>query len=116
LTQSSRLYLASSRFGKKGDCVTVGDKQILAPHAALLRTAISEANAAFKAHDEAVTAVQVADAAESLAASNLRKQYEANYLDARKQLNRALAERLFPASRASTPPPAAPVPAPAPQK
>jgi hypothetical protein len=95
---------------------SLGDNHALAPHVALLRTAISEVNAAFKAHDEAVTAMQVADAAESLAASNLRKQYEANYLDARKQLNRALAERLFPASRASAPAPAAPVPAPAPQK
>jgi hypothetical protein len=95
---------------------SLGGNHPLAPHVALLRTAISEVNAAFKAYDEAVTAVQVADAAESLAASNLRKQYEANYFDARKQLNRPLAERLFPASRSSGPSPAAPVPAPAPQK
>jgi len=62
--------------------VSLGENHPLAPHAALLRTAISEVNAAFKAHDEAVTAVQV-DAAESLAASKLRKQYEAIDFEAR---------------------------------
>jgi len=94
---------------------SLGSSHALAPHAALLRTAAQGVTDALAAQEAAIRASKSADAEEEIAAAALRRQYEGNYLDARKSLTRALAERLFPATRSvSTAPPEPPKPSPAP--
>jgi len=81
----------------------------LAPHAAKLRTLAAGVREALTALDTAVRVQKSAEAEEELAQGVLRRQYEANYLDARKALGRTIAERLFPRARtAGEAPPAAP--------
>lgn len=93
---------------------SLGAQHALAPHAALLRTAAKGVTDALAAQETAIRASKSAAAEEEIAAAALRRQYEVNYLDARKTLGRPLAERLFPSARNTAPTPPAPVPAPAP--
>jgi hypothetical protein len=60
------------------------------------RTAAQDVRDALKAQNDAVRAQKSAEAEEEIAQGALRRQYEANYLDARRQWGRPFAERLFP--------------------
>lgn len=76
-----------------------GEAHPLAPHAAKLKSLSQGVRAALTMQDEAIRGKKAAEAEEEIAQAALRRKYEGNYLDARKQLGRILAERLFPASR-----------------
>lgn len=69
---------------------------------------------ALAAQSAAVTARAAADAEEELAQAALRRQYEANYYNAAKQLGKDGAEKLFPDFRRSARASDTPAPAPAP--
>jgi hypothetical protein len=75
---------------------SLGAPHTLAAHAATLRTAAQDVRDALKAQNDAVRAQKSAEAEEEIAQAALRRQYEANYLDARRQWGRPFAERLFP--------------------
>jgi hypothetical protein len=81
----------------------LGGAHALAPHAQKIRTLAAAVRDAFTALDAAIRASKAAEAEEEIAQAALRRQYEVNYLEARKQLGRTLAERLFPATRSSSP-------------
>ncbi len=74
----------------------LGSGHDLAPHAAKLREAAQAVREALTMHREAIRAQKAAEAEEDIAKSALRRKYEANYLDARKQWGRLVADRLFP--------------------
>jgi hypothetical protein len=93
---------------------SLGATHTLAPHAALLRTAAQGVTDALAAQETAIRASKAADAEEEIAAAALRRQYEGNYLDGRKTLGRALAERLFPSARNTAPATPEPTPTPKP--
>jgi hypothetical protein len=83
----------------------LGKEHTLFPLAAELRKQVANSRKAIKTYEEAVKQLKTADAEEEIAKATLRRQYENNYLDARKQLGKIRAERLFPklntASKAS---------------
>lgn len=93
---------------------SLGAQHALAAHAALLRTAAKGVTDALATQEQAIRASKTADAEEEIAAAALRRQYEGNYLDARKSLGRPLAERLFPSARNASRPATEPTPAPPP--
>ncbi len=74
----------------------LGTGHDLAPHSAKLREAAQTVREALNAHRDAIRTQKGAEAEEDIAKSALRRKYEANYLDARKQWGRVLADRLFP--------------------
>lgn len=61
-----------------------------------LRKQVANSRKAIKAYEDAIKQVKTAEAEEEIARATLRRQYENNYLDARKQLGKIRAERLFP--------------------
>jgi hypothetical protein len=83
---------------------SLGENHPLNPIAADLRAKIEAARASNAAFLEAIRNQKLAEAEEEIAQANLRRQYEFNYLDARKTLGRAVAERLFPQISVSEPP------------
>lgn len=91
---------------------SLGDQHSLKPLAAALRAKVEVSRAANAAYFEAIRNQKLAEADEEIAQANLRRQYEFNYLEARKMLGRAAAERLFPPGNAGKEPEK---PAPAPQ-
>lgn len=92
---------------------SLGEEHALNTVAADLRDKAEVSRAANTTYLEAIRSQKVAEADEEIAQANLRRQYELNYLEARKTLGRAIAERLFP-SFSPAEAPAEPVPAPAP--
>lgn len=74
----------------------LGEGHALAGRKGELTAAAEAIRAAEAAQRAAVQKRAVVAAHEELAQAALRRAYEANYLDARKQLGRELAERLFP--------------------
>jgi len=68
----------------------------LYPLAKELRTKVAASRKAIKAYDDSMKQIKLAETEEEMAKATLRKQYENNYLDARKQLGKTRAERLFP--------------------
>ena len=74
----------------------LGKEHPLYPLAKNLRTQIATSRKAIKAYEEMVSQVKTCQAEEQIARATLRRQYENNYLDARKQLGKIRAERLFP--------------------
>ena len=72
--------------------------------AAYLRERITASRESINAYYEAIRGQKVAEAEEEIAQADFRRQYEANYLDARKEFGRTMAERLFPSitGRSST--------------
>jgi hypothetical protein len=74
----------------------LGAQHALKAHAATLRTRAQEVRTAITAMENAIRARAAALAEEEIAQAALRRQYEGNYLDARRSLGRAQAERLFP--------------------
>ena len=81
----------------------MGSTHALAPHAQKIRTLATAVRDAFAALETAIRTRKAAEAEEEISQAALRRQYELNYLEARKQLGRTLAERIFPATRASSP-------------
>ena len=75
----------------------LGEKHPLYALAQELRTFINASLKAILAYQESVQVLKACETECEMARTALRRQYEVNYLDARKQLGRALAERLFPA-------------------
>ena len=61
-----------------------------------LRAQVTASRKAIKAYQDIITQAKTCEAEEEIAQATLRRQYENNYLDARKQLGKKLAERLFP--------------------
>lgn len=57
---------------------------------------VTASRKAIKAYEESIKQLKTTQAEEDIAKATLRRQYEINYLDARKQLGKTLAERLFP--------------------
>lgn len=92
----------------------LGATHSLAPHGAKLRALAEAVRVALGAQDAAIRALKTAEAEEEIAQAVLRRQYEVNYLDARKTLGRTLAERIFPATRGSSTPEPGPAPVPVP--
>jgi hypothetical protein len=74
----------------------LGPTHPLTPVGADLRTKIASSRAAIAAYYEAIRRQKVAEAEEEIAQAELRRQYEANYLDARKEFGREIADKLFP--------------------
>ena len=74
----------------------LGKGHALYPLAKELRTQVAASRRAIGAYREMVKQVKTSEADEKIAQATLRRQYENNYLDARKQLGKMRAERLFP--------------------
>ncbi|MEQ9438721.1 MAG: hypothetical protein RIG62_06715 [Cyclobacteriaceae bacterium] len=74
----------------------LGKDHSLFPLAKVLHDQVAASRKAMKAYDNAVNQIKISEAEEEIARSTLRRQYENNYLDARKQLGKIRAERLFP--------------------
>ena len=75
---------------------SLGPKHKLFPIAAYLRKYIACMRKSVRAFREALRKEKVAQAQEEMVKSELRTQYEANYLDARKDMGRVHADSLFP--------------------
>ncbi len=74
----------------------LGEKHPLYASAQELRTWISASRKVIRAYQESQQLLKVAETECEMACTALRQQYENNYLDARKQLGKQIAERLFP--------------------
>jgi hypothetical protein len=75
---------------------SLSSDHLLAGIAADLREKIDASRSKITLYQDAIRAHKMAEADEEIAQLNVRRQYEANYLNARKDLGRVLAERLFP--------------------
>lgn len=73
-----------------------GQENPIFPIAAELKTAIAEVNKARNAFNDSVLKEKIALAEEDIVKEVLCKQFEANYLDARKEMGRKYANSLFP--------------------
>ncbi len=80
---------------------SLGNEHVLFPLAKELRTRITASRKAIAAYEASGQRMKQSRAEEQIAKATLRRQYEANYLDARKQFGKARAERLFPKLKAS---------------
>jgi hypothetical protein len=89
----------------------LGTSHALFTHAETLRDLACAVTDALAAADAAVTAKKVAEAIEENAQGALRRQYEINYLDARRLLGANKADRLFPYIRSAKKPAEDAVPA-----
>ncbi len=74
----------------------LGEKHALHVSGQELRLCINNSRKAIRAYQEALQVLKVCETECEMACTALRRQYENNYLDARKQLGKVLAERLFP--------------------
>ena len=74
----------------------LGDTHPLFPMAEEIRNRIAGVNAALEAYKLVVTELTQAEVEEEAAKADVRKQYEFNYLDSRKELGVTYAERIFP--------------------
>lgn len=75
---------------------SLGSSHALAPHAAKLRQLTAAVRQAITDQETAIRNAKAADAEEEIAQAALRRQYEVNYLDARRNTGRPLCERIFP--------------------
>jgi hypothetical protein len=75
---------------------SLGEQHPLRSLAADLRAKTMVAREMQAAYLEGIRSQKAAEAEEEIAQANLRRQYEVNYLEARKALGRTVAERLFP--------------------
>lgn len=74
----------------------LGESHPLAGEAVTLRALAAESNAAIGTLQAAIREEKAAEAEEEIAQADLRRQYENNYLDARKLFGRQVAEQFFP--------------------
>ncbi len=79
----------------------LGEKHPLYASAQELRTYISASRKAIRAYQESGQVIKMCETECEMACATLRRQYEGNYLDARRQLGKVLAERLFPTLKVS---------------
>lgn len=75
---------------------TLGAEHELYPYAALLNEKLTQCRNSTNTLKEKQSEENLAKANEDISKETLRRQYEKNYLDARADLGRNLAERLFP--------------------
>ncbi len=92
---------------------SLGASHALYPLAAELREKVNQSRNAIDMYYEAIRQQKRAEAEQEIAAAQLRRIYEINYLEARKDLGKENAEQLFPQTSASVkyemePPPPAP--------
>lgn len=80
---------------------SLGKEHALFPLVKELRTRIAASRKAIAAYEASGQRVKQCQAEEQIAKATLRRQYETNYLDARKQFGKMRAERLFPKLKAS---------------
>ena len=74
----------------------LGEKHPLYASAKELRTVVDASRKVIRAYQECLQVLKVCETECEMACAALRRQYENNYLDARKQLGKTLTERLFP--------------------
>ena len=74
----------------------LGESHDLFKYASVLRDCIKKVRDAINGYKESIKEQKIAEAEEEIAKADLRMQYENNYLDARKEFGKVLAERLFP--------------------
>jgi hypothetical protein len=74
----------------------LGESHTLNGLSAILRQKVGEFRAAIEAFYAAIREQKTAEAEEEIAQEQLRRQYEINYLESRKDLGKATAETLFP--------------------
>jgi hypothetical protein len=74
----------------------LGEEHPLYASARELRTNINASRKAIRAYHESGQVVKMCETECEIACAALRQQYENNYLDARRQLGKVLAESLFP--------------------
>ena len=79
---------------------SLGESHALYSAVAQLREKIEASRSAITGYHTAIRDQKIAEAEEEIAQSELRQQYEFNYLDARRKLGRTMAERLFPRTSA----------------
>lgn len=92
---------------------SLGAEHPLIGMAADLRARIQQTRQAIGVYNETIRQQKLAEAEEEIARGALRRKYEANMLDARKEFGKTLADRLFPqitrvAEEEEQPPPANP--------
>lgn len=75
---------------------SLGESHPLYAQAAVLRQRVTASHAAIDTLKTAIKDEKKAEADEEIAQAELRRQYENNYLDARKEFGRSVAEQLFP--------------------
>jgi hypothetical protein len=75
---------------------SLGTEHPIYPMAGQMQSAIDNTSAAIEAHTAAIRNVKMAEAEVEIAREELIRQYEINYLDARKKYGRITAEKLFP--------------------
>lgn len=80
---------------------SLGNAHQLYPLAALLRASVAKVRTAIEAHKTAIRESGATAAELEISKADAVRAYEANYLDARKTLGRANAERLFPSLSAA---------------
>lgn len=80
---------------------SLGKEHPLFPLAKELRTLVAASRKAIAAYEASGLQVKQCQAEEEIAKATLRRQYETNYLDARKQFGKMRTERLFPKLKAS---------------
>ena len=78
---------------------SLGEKHPLYPNVALLHKKIEAGKKAILAKNNAIRAEKMAEAEVDIDKEALIRQYENNYLDARKKYGKAAAEKLFPETR-----------------
>ena len=74
----------------------LGKEHTLFPLATELRNQVAASRKAIRAYEDMIKQLKACEADEEIAQATLRRQYENNYLDARKQFGKSRAERLFP--------------------
>ena len=75
---------------------SLGESHALYGIVAQLREKVEASRSAISRYHTAIRDQKIAEAEEEIAQSELRQQYEFNYLDARRKLGRVMADRLFP--------------------
>ncbi len=80
---------------------SLGQEHVLFPLAKELRTRIAASRKAIAAYEASGQQVKQCRAEVDMAKATLRRQYETNYLEARKQFGKTRAERLFPKLKVS---------------
>ena len=74
----------------------LGESHTLYGQASVLRELINAVNNAVNAYNESIRQLKISEAEEEISKETVRRQYEVNYLDARKELGRVNAEMIFP--------------------
>jgi len=82
----------------------LGASHVLSSQSQTIKANIDKCKAALSAYHNSITLLKAAEAAQEISKSNLRRQYEFNYLDMVKEFGKGNADRLFPAINTSRKP------------